>query len=239
MGFAKADDKSLFIAVQRVKIKRTEEGEVIRMVDRELLQAISNMLDSRFGGLETRFNKIDSRFGGLETRFNKLDSRFEGLEAGFNKIDSRVEGLEAGVNKIDSRVEGLEARFNKIDSRFGGLETRFNKIDSRFEGLETRFNKIDSRFGGLETRFNKIDSRFEEMEERFNKRLRSTENSILQQLDIVQEKSNNNYHMLEDKLEGLRVIVNGIKIDHDTVNLLSENVSNLHYEIHKLKIKLS
>ena len=141
MGFAKADDKSLFIAVQRVKIKRTEEGEVIRMVDRELLQAISNMLDSRFGGLETRFNKIDSRF--------------------------------------------------------------------------------------------------EEMEERFNKRLRSTENSILQQLDIVQEKSNNNYHMLEDKLEGLRVIVNGIKIDHDTVNLLSENVSNLHYEIHKLKIKLS
>lgn len=183
MGFAKADDKSLFIAVQRVKIKRTEEGEVIRMVDRELLQAISNMLDSRFGG--------------LETRFNKLDSRFEGLEAGFNKIDSRVEGLEAGVNKIDSRVEGLEARFNKIDSRF------------------------------------------EEMEERFNKRLRSTENSILQQLDIVQEKSNNNYHMLEDKLEGLRVIVNGIKIDHDTVNLLSENVSNLHYEIHKLKIKLS
>jgi archaellum component FlaC len=225
LGFAKADDKSLFIAVQRVKIKRTEEGEVIRMVDRELLQAISNMLDSRFGGLETRFNKIDSRFGGLETRFNKLDSRFEGLEAGFNKIDSRVEGLEAGVNKIDSRVEGLEARFNKIDSRFGGLETRFNKIDSRFEGLETRFNKIDSRFGGLETRF--------------NKRLRSTENSILQQLDIVQEKSNNNYHMLEDKLEGLRVIVNGIKIDHDTVNLLSENVSNLHYEIHKLKIKLS
>lgn len=155
MGFAKADNKSLFIAVQRVKIKRTEEGEVIRMVDRELLQAISNMLDSRFGGLETRFNKLDSRFGGLETRFNKIDSRFE------------------------------------------------------------------------------------EMEERFNKRLRSTENSILQQLDIVQEKSNNNYHMLEDKLEGLRVIVNGIKIDHDTVNLLSENVSNLHYEIHKLKIKLS
>lgn len=107
------------------------------------------------------------------------------------------------------------------------------------ELLQAISNMLDSRFEGLEAGFNKIDNRFEEMEERFNKRLRSTENSILQQLDIVQEKSNNNYHMLDDKLEGLRVIVNGIKVDHDTVNLLSENVSNLHYEIYKLKIKLS
>ena len=94
------------------------------MNNNELLQAMSQMMDEKFGG---RFDAIDRRFEAMDQRFEAMDKRFDDMEERFNK-------------RIDDVETRFEARFNDIEERF---EKRFDDIEERFE---KRFDDIEERF---------------------------------------------------------------------------------------------
>ena len=84
------------------------------MNNNELLQAMSQMMDEKFGG---RFDAIDRRFEAMDKRFEEMEERFNKR---FNDIEERFE----------KRFDDIEERFEK---RFDDIEERFDKRCMRIE----------------------------------------------------------------------------------------------------------
>ena len=95
------------------------------MNNNELLQAMSLMMDEKFG---KRFDAIEKRLDNMDKRFDSIDKRFESM-------DKRFESM-------DKRFESMDKRFESMDKRFDSIDKRFDSIDKRFESIDMRLNKI-------------------------------------------------------------------------------------------------
>ncbi len=79
--------------------------EVLRRETREMSQG----LELKFGGLETKFERLrgdlETKFGGLETKFEglrgDLETKFEGLRG---TVDARIEGVRVEIHQSASSV---------------------------------------------------------------------------------------------------------------------------------------
>jgi archaellum component FlaC len=62
-----------------------------------LMMAISGLrgeMNTRFDGMDKRFDALEGRVGNLEVRFDKLEGRVGGLEGRFDKLEGRVGKIE-------------------------------------------------------------------------------------------------------------------------------------------------
>ena len=69
--------------------------------------------------------------------------------------------------------------------------------------------------------------------------LHNLENSLLEEIDTVQEKANTHFDCIESKLDTIESAVKTIKLENSTVNLLISKVSDMQKEIDFLKSKVS
>ena len=117
------------------------------------------------------------------------------------------------------------------------LDQRFNEQDAR---IEQRFAEQDA---WIKQSFAKqqayIDHKLEEhrtaVDEKFESNNHYLMNSILEEVDLVQEKANEHFARIENRLDNLESLVRTIKLDADTIPLHEIRISNLEKHVDKLE----
>ena len=130
--------------------------------------------------------------------------------------------------------EILDQRFNEQDAR---IEQRFAEQDA---WIKQSFAKqqayIDHK---LEEQQAYIDHKLEEhrtaVDEKFESNNHYLMNSILEEVDLVQEKANEHFARIENRLDNLESLVRTIKLDADTIPLHEIRISNLEKHVDKLE----
>ena len=79
------------------------------MIDKEMLSAISNILDERFGNVYARMDKMDDRISGMDSRISEMESRLE------QKIENIRIHLE---NDTDKKIQLLVENYVPAAKRF-------------------------------------------------------------------------------------------------------------------------
>ena len=146
---------------------------------------------------------------------------------------------------LQSISEILDQRFNEQDAR---IEQRFAEQDAWIKQsfakqqayidhkLEEQQVYIDHK---LEEQQTYIDYKLEEhrtaVDEKFESNNRYLMNSILEEVDLVQEKANEHFARIENRLDNLESLVRTIKLDADTIHLHEIRISNLEKHVDKLE----
>lgn len=86
--------------------------------------------------------------------------------------------------------------------------------------------KLDERLSGMATR------------DYFAEKLHELKNDVLEEIDIVQEKSNQNYDKLKEQMNSVISTINMIKVESSTINILVKSVSDLRCEVSTLKSRM-
>lgn len=146
---------------------------------------------------------------------------------------------------LQSISEILDQRFNEQDAR---IEQRFAEQDTWIKQsfakqqayidhkLDEQQVYIDHK---LEEQQTYIDYKLEEhrtaVDEKFESNNRYLMNSILEEVDLVQEKANEHFARIENRLDNLESLVRTIKLDADTIPLHEIRISNLEKHVDKLE----
>lgn len=158
------------------------------MVDQEMLQAISQLMDSKLGVVRT---EIDSKLDTMQTQMDKMQTQ---IDSGFSNVDSKFDAMQA---QMDNKFSAVDNRFDTMQAQ---MDSRFSDVDSKFDAMQAQ---IDSKFNAMQeqmdNRFSDVDSRFDTMQAdlsslkkdvaRINHTLEPKINLILEGIEGLQERN--------------------------------------------------
>ena len=139
------------------------------MVDREMLSAISGLLDER---LEQKFNEklqpVYERLDGFEAnmipRFERLETNVIELKIDVDNLKTKVDGLETDVSNLKTDVSGLKTDVGVLKADVSGLKGEMQYI--RVVQLE---NNVIPRLSTIEPCYLDTFQRYVERTEQFDK----------------------------------------------------------------------
>ena len=139
------------------------------MVDREMLSAISGLLDER---LEQKFNEklqpVYERLDGFEAnmipRFERLETNVIELKIDVDNLKTKVDGLETDVSELKADVSGLKTDVGVLKADVSGLKGEMQYI--RVVQLE---NNVIPRLSTIESCYLDTFQRYVERTEQFDK----------------------------------------------------------------------
>lgn len=139
------------------------------MVDREMLSAISGLLDER---LEQKFNEklqpVYERLDGFEAnmipRFERLETNVIELKTDVDNLKTKVDGLETDVSELKTDVSGLKTDVGVLKADVSGLKGEMQYI--RVVQLE---NNVIPRLSTIESCYLDTFQRYVERTEQFDK----------------------------------------------------------------------
>ena len=102
------------------------------MVDREMLSAISELLDEKLEGLKTDVKGLKTDVKGLKTKVDGLETDVSGLKAEMKHV--RVVLLE---NDIIPRLSTIESCYLDTFQRYKERTEQFDKMASNIEVLNS------------------------------------------------------------------------------------------------------
>ena len=170
------------------------------MLTREDLQAISGLLvplETRIGGLETKFDKFEGRVGRLEDRFDKFEQQFEDFKC---ETRNRFENLEANLQSVDKHVCELDTKVAKLDTKVSDLDGKVTQLDTKVLDLDGKVTQLDTKVSDLDGKVTQLDMKVSEVDNSVRSLWIHVENQTGKQLRIVAE----NYSNLTNKLDELQ-----------------------------------
>ena len=170
------------------------------MLTREDLQAISGLLvplETRIGGLETKFDKFEGRVGRLEDRFDKFEQQFEDFKC---ETRNRFENLEANLQSVDKHVCELDTKVAKLDTKVSELDGKVTQLDTKVLDLDGKVTQLDTKVSDLDGKVTQLDMKVSEVDNSVRSLWIHVENQTEKQLRIVAE----NYSNLTNKLDELQ-----------------------------------
>ena len=170
------------------------------MLTREDLQAISGLLvplETRIGGLETKFDKFEGRVGRLEDRFDKCEQQFEDFKC---ETRNRFENLEANLQSVDKHVCELDTKVAKLDTKVSDLDGKVTQLDTKVLDLDGKVTQLDTKVSDLDGKVTQLDMKVSEVDNSVRSLWVHLENQTEKQLRIVAE----NYSNLTNKLDELQ-----------------------------------
>ena len=170
------------------------------MLTREDLQAISGLLvplETRIGGLETKFDKFEGRVGRLEDRFDKFEQQFEDFKC---ETRNRFENLEANLQSVDKHVCELDTKVAKLDTKVSDLAGKVTQLDTKVLDLDGKVTQLDTKVSDLDGKVTQLDMKVSEVDNSVRSLWIHVENQTEKQLRIVAE----NYSNLTNKLDELQ-----------------------------------
>lgn len=99
------------------------------MVDKELLTAISGLLDEKF----------DQRLLPMNGRLERLEEDMKYVKFSLEKIVvPRIDGLDSRLDKVDSRLDKVESRLDKVenDVKYISVVQLENNVIPRLDRIE-------------------------------------------------------------------------------------------------------
>ena len=170
------------------------------MLTREDLQAISGLLvplETRIGGLETKFDKFEGRVGRLEDRFDKFEQQFEDFKC---ETRNRFENLEANLQSVDKHVCELDTKVAQLDTKVSDLDGKVTQLDTKVLDLDGKVTQLDTKVSDLDGKVTQLDMKVSEVDNSVRSLWIRVENQTEKQLRIVAE----NYSNLTNKLDELQ-----------------------------------
>lgn len=104
------------------------------------------------------------------------------------------------------------------------------------EGFGLVEGSIDGKLGSLEGR---IDGKLNALEKRVDERFTEQENSLLAEIDFIQEKANGHFKRIENRMDEMQNDINGLRQDNGMMNILFEKVMKVSEEVEIIKQKIS
>lgn len=99
------------------------------MVDKELLTAISGLLDEKF----------DQRLLPMNGRLERLEEDMKYVKFSLEKIVvPRIDGLDSRLDKVDSRLDKVKSRLDKVenDVKYISVVQLENNVIPRLDRIE-------------------------------------------------------------------------------------------------------
>ena len=105
------------------------------MVNVELLNEISDMLDAKFEVFERKMDaKIDAKFEVFERKMDaKIDAKLNPIYEKLDRLEARMDGLEARMEKLETRMDSMEAEMKAVKHRLDCVEERVSKLAGLIE----------------------------------------------------------------------------------------------------------
>jgi chromosome segregation ATPase len=98
------------------------------MDNKELLQAISIMMDEKLEPINKRLGNIEDRVTSIEDRVTSIEDRVTSIENRVTAIEDRVTAIELEVKDIKKDISHVR---KEMDARFDYLEASIEKVDRR------------------------------------------------------------------------------------------------------------
>ena len=148
------------------------------------------------------------------------------------KIDMLIDAFHDFGRNIDNRINGLEL---KMDTRIDNLE---QKMDTRINDLE---QKMDNRFAIMDERMSTMVTKeeFKNFQKDLDKRLRDTNNAILNEVDRVQEIATAMNEKTNKRLDSIESQLHANCLANSTVDILLGKMRVAEKDITILKSKIS
>ena len=176
------------------------------MLTREDLQAISGLLvplETRIGGLETKFDKFEGRVGRLEDRFDKFEQQFEDFKC---ETRNRFENLEANLQSVDKHVCELDTKVAQLDTKVSDLDGKVTQLDTKVSELDGKVTQLDTKVSELDGKVTQLDLKVSGVDSSVRSLWVHVENQTEKQLHIVAENHSNLINKLDElqKMKGVQ-----------------------------------
>lgn len=132
------------------------------MVDREMLSAISGLLDER---LEQKFNEK------LQPVYERLDGFEANMIPRFERLETNVIELKTDVDNLKTKVDGLETDVSELKTDVGGLKTDVSGLKGEMQYIRVvqLENNVIPRLSTIESCYLDTFQRYVERTEQFDK----------------------------------------------------------------------
>jgi len=92
--------------------------------------------------IETVLERLVSLEGRLNTRFDGVDTKFNSLEERFNlNLATLEERLNARINGVDSKIDRLDVRFDRLETVANATRGDMLELRADIRELRTQFRE--------------------------------------------------------------------------------------------------
>lgn len=112
------------------------------MVNVELLNVISDMLDAKFEAFERKMDaKIDAKLEPIYEKLDRLETRMDSMEAEMKAVKQRLDCVEERVSKLAGLIELVVIpRIKEMEAVY--LST-FKRYQEYLERMQTVFDDVE------------------------------------------------------------------------------------------------
>lgn len=164
-----------------------------------------------------------------------LDEKLKPIEQQFEVLDQRLDAIERHLEVVDQRLDGMERHLEVVDQRLDTIEQHLEVVDQRLEVVDRKFEAIDQRFEAIDQKLEAIDQRFEAI----HQNLRVVENSVLEQVDHVQEIMEKRIDKVVFNMDEMKQYYRIKKLEDENSTLILQIVIELKKEVDVLKQKIA
>ena len=184
------------------------------MTDSTLLNAISDMMDTKLKPVNDRLDKIE------RTQKEDILPRLSNLEASQQKTEQAVKRLEASQQKTEQAVKKLEVSQQKTEQAVKRLEKSQQKTEQAVKRLEESQQKTDQAVQRLEKSQQKTDQAVKRIE-------LTLENNVLPRLQTIESCYLSTFERYQSNADKIEIMQSDIDIIKKTVMKHSEKIQKL------------
>ncbi len=114
-------------------------------MDNALLQAISDMMDSKLAPITERLDRIEGRMDKLEGRMDKMENRMDKMEIQMGEMGAKIDKMETWQNGTQSPLEVIEYKQDKTLKKLNDLQLDVKVVERNITGeIHTLRDEMDT-----------------------------------------------------------------------------------------------
>lgn len=138
-----------------------EHGRTDTMTDRELLEAIKDIVGESIKPVTGKLDNIENRLGSVENRLDSVETRLDNVENRLDSIDTRLDKVEDAVTGVKLHLENATDK-NILTVAEGHLDLSRKldealKIENEKEILKIRLNYLSDEMEQIKNRLTKLE----------------------------------------------------------------------------------
>ena len=153
------------------------------MVDKEMLSAMSDMLDEKLGQkLEPLYDKMDS----MEKRMDSIEEKLDSVERRLDSVEERLDSVEEKIGCIEGEIGSIKVKIGCIEGEIGSIEEEIGTMNKRLDNVEQDVHhiKVIQLENSVIPRLSTIESCYVDTYKRYQKDTEKID-GMIQDIDIL------------------------------------------------------
>lgn len=157
-GFSPGIHETKHYMAESGTLRRHVSKEDESMVDKELLTAMSDLLDQK---LEEKLDqKFDKKLGPVYDRLDKLDENLESVNDRLNQVDKNLGSVNDRLNQVDENLGLVCGRLDKLE-----LDMKYVRVFQLENVIIPRLNTIEQSYLDTSERYMEKTDQIDTMEQ--------------------------------------------------------------------------